>query len=504
MSNVPGLLDARRSDRRALWLPALLAALLAVAGGLVLAFGGWLAGVALVVGGVGALLVLRDIELGYIGVIAVITLLPFATLPVDIGITPTFLDLALAAVIGVWLVRLVTGRQRRIVTAPVALPIVLFLIVSIFAFIFGLQNGPLTSTLARKFAELLLSIGFVIVIVDSCRDWARIERIVRALLLGGAAASALAVGLWLLPDETANQVLNALVRLEYPGGWVIRYIEENPALAERAIGTSVDPNVLGGLLVLIGALAVPQLTAPQPLLRRRYTVAVVGIIGLAILLTFSRGALLSLGVGVFFLALVRYRRWLIVMAGGVVGLVLVLVTGVYRFVPLVDTYFERLVAGLSFLDFYNTDLASQMRLGEIRDAWLLIQRYPVFGVGFAGSPDIDLYLGVANVYLSIAQQMGLLGLVAFLAIMATLFGHAFAYRHHFRRDARRDPVWLGLHAAVAGGLATGLFDHYLFNTQFHHAVTAFWLMVGLAAAATRLTAVDATAAGRARPTSTDR
>ena len=38
----------------------------------------------------------------------------------------------------------------------------------------------------------------------------------------------------------------------------------------------------------------------------------------------------------------------------------------------------------------------------------LIQRYLLFGVGFAGSPDIDLYLGVANVYLSIGQQMGLL------------------------------------------------------------------------------------------------
>jgi hypothetical protein len=32
----------------------------------------------------------------------------------------------------------------------------------------------------------------------------------------------------------------------------------------------------------------------------------------------------------------------------------------------------------------------------------------------------------------------------------------------------------------------GLFDHYLFNTEFHHTVTMFWMFVGLTAAATRL------------------
>ena len=52
-----------------------------------------------------------------------------------------------------------------------------------------------------------------------------------------------------------TDALNALARLGYPGGWVIRYIEENPELSERAIGTSVDPNSLGGLLLVILAAA---------------------------------------------------------------------------------------------------------------------------------------------------------------------------------------------------------------------------------------------------------
>jgi len=36
----------------------------------------------------------------------------------------------------------------------------------------------------------------------------------------------------------------------------------------RAIGTMVDPNVLGGFMILIAALTTPQLVSAQPLLRR--------------------------------------------------------------------------------------------------------------------------------------------------------------------------------------------------------------------------------------------
>jgi hypothetical protein len=113
-------------------------------------------------------------------------------------------------------------------------------------------------------------------------------------------------------------------------------------------------------------------------------------------------------------------------------------------------------------------------------------RYPVFGVGFAGSPDLDLYLGVAMVYLTIAQQMGFLGLVAFAAVIATVLGYAFLNRHIFAENEHLDPVWLGIHAAIISGLIAGVFDHYLFNMEFLHAVTAFWFLIGLGVAATRL------------------
>lgn len=458
-----------------------MAGLLAVAGGVILAFGGPLAAVALSLGAGVAFLVLRDIRLGFWGIIAVIALLPFATLPIDIGLTPTFLDVALGSVVGIWALRIATGQQRTVVTSPVTVPLIVFILVAIFAFIFGLGNGPLTPTLLRRFAELLLSLGFVLVVVDYCRSWERLESLVKVLLLAGAAAAAIGITLWVLPDELANSVLNALQRVGYPGGWVIRYIEENPELAERAIGTSVDPNSFGGFLLLVGSLAGPQLVARKPVLPRWVASIVVGLVFVALFLTFSRGAMVGLAAGLGFVALTRYRRLIpyLFVAGAL-----------FLLLPVTQGYVERFIAGLQ-----GRDLATQMRFGEYADALILVRRYPLFGVGFAGSPDIDVYLGVAMVYLTIAQQMGILGLLSFLALIVTVFGYAFLNRRHFGEKSDQDSLWLGLHAALVGGLVAGVFDHYLFNIEFHHAVTAFWFLFGLATAATRLGAVDGSQQG---------
>jgi len=448
------------------------AGVLAATGGIILAFGGPLVAAALVLAGIAAFIVLQNIEIGIWGIIAVVCLLPFGTLPIDIGITPTFLDVALGSVVGVWALRFATGRQRTIVMSPITLPLVIFIAVAIFAFIFGLGNGPLTPGLIRHFAELLLSLGFVLVIVDYCRTWQRLDRLVAVILLAGAAAAVLGIVLWAIPEDTTNNLLTSLQRIGYPGGWVIRYIEENPELAERAIATSIDPNVYGGLLVLVGSLAGPQLVSRRPIFPRWLAGAITGVVFIALFLTFSRGAMVGLAAGLGLTALIRYRNLIPYMIF-IALLMLVL--------PVTQEYVARFVEGIM-----GQDLATQMRFGEYRDALRLIARYPLFGVGFSGSPDIDLYLGVANVYLTIGQQMGLLGLGAFFAAMLTVFGYAFQHRGWFKQHPRRDSLWLGLHGALAGGLVAGIFDPYLFNLEFHHAVTIFWMLVGLAVAATRL------------------
>ena len=73
------------SDRRRVILYGALVGSGAILTGLLLAFGGPVAAAAAIVAFFAAVIVLRNIEVGFWGVIAVVCLLPFATIPVDIG-----------------------------------------------------------------------------------------------------------------------------------------------------------------------------------------------------------------------------------------------------------------------------------------------------------------------------------------------------------------------------------------------------------------------------------
>jgi O-antigen ligase len=241
---------------------------------------------------------------------------------------------------------------------------------------------------------------------------------------------------------------------------------------KRATSTSVDPNVLGSLLNLTLAMLVPQLIVRRPLIPRFWAWTLAAMLGVGMLLTVSRSAMVGAGIAVLAISLLRYRKLLPFIAAAVV-LVLVL--------PWTQELIAHFIEGIM-----REDLSTQMRMGEYKDTFTLIRRYPFLGVGFAGAPDIDIYVAVASVYLIIAAQMGLVGLTAFLVVVGMVL-----WRFWTRREAVRDfpdlePLWYGIHAAILGGLISGVFDHFFFSLDFHHSVTLFWFVVGLATAATQI------------------
>jgi len=278
------------------------------------------------------------------------------------------------------------------------------------------------------------------------------------------------------------RLLSSLARLGYPAGpGVLRYIRDDPALMRRATSTSVDPNVLGSLLNVTLAMTVPQLFAKRPFLPRWMIVVVMLLIGLCLGLTISRGAMVGFAVAVLVISMLRYRPLLFWMGAAVIVVLLL---------PWTQAYVAHFIEGVHF-----QDLSMQMRMGEYKDAFRLIARYPLLGVGFSGAPDLDLYVAVASIYLLIASQMGLLGLSIFVVIMGIVLARFWKYHTVVRRLPELEPLWYGIHAAIVGGLVGGISDHYFFSLDFHHSVTLFWLLVGLATAATEIVSVKAAALG---------
>ncbi len=440
-------------------------------GGWLIAYPGPLLTAALVVALVGGLLMLRSTQFGFAALIGVVCLLPFAALPVKIGFTPTFLNLVVAVLFAVWLARLVSGQQKEFVTSPLALPIVIFLFLAFVSFVAGLAHASPTPNAVRRFAEIILGIALFFVTVNCVRTREELEQLVLVIILAGFGAALIGVILYFLPQVLTVRLLSTLRIFDYPAGWgVLRFIEDDPLLPMRAIGTSVDPNILGGLLILVASLTIPQLFAQRPLLKRWLAAPILAVMGLCLVLTFSRGSMFGLGCALALLAAVKYRRLLPVL---IVAALLVLL------LPQTREYVVHFVEGVQF-----QDLASQMRLGEYKDAFILISRYPWIGVGFIGTPDIDIYLGVSSLYLIIAEEMGLVGLGVFLVIMVIFFRYTWRSWKSMVDDPRLEALLLGLQTAVVGGLVGGILDHYLFS--FPHAVALFWLYVGLAVVAARL------------------
>ncbi|MGB3905134.1 MAG: hypothetical protein WBB22_09440, partial [Anaerolineae bacterium] len=91
-----------------------------------------------------ALAMLRSTQIGLFILIAVICLLPFGAIPFSLGFYPTFLDVALLAVFGVWLARVFTRAQEGFVTTPLDLPILLFITLAFAAFIAGSAHAGIT------------------------------------------------------------------------------------------------------------------------------------------------------------------------------------------------------------------------------------------------------------------------------------------------------------------------------------------------------------------------
>jgi hypothetical protein len=227
------------------------------------------------------------------------------------------------------------------------------------------------------------------------------------------------------------------------------------------------------MLAISATLVASQLFASRPVLRSRLLVFVLmALVGTALFLTFSRASILAFAAGLSVMVVARYRRYLPLLLGA--GLLLLLL-------PPMQVFVDRFVQA-----FTGADLATQMRLGEYTDSLRLISQYPVFGVGFTGTPGRDLYTDVASMYLIMANQIGLVGLGIFLLTVTGVFIYGLRAWPSARRLPDLDAIHLGLHAALLAALVNAVADLYFFRLDFQASISLFWFIVALCLTSSRL------------------
>ncbi len=412
----------------------------------------WL-GFAALVALAGGYAILRSTAAGQAAVVAVITLLPFGTLPFKAAVTPSFLELTLLALLVVWVLRLLVRPEFDLRMAALGGPILGWLGLTVFSLLLGANGLPDNLTL-HNYLKFVLSVLLFFSVLNTARSRGQLRWLLGLVIVGGGVAALVGIALRQLGDGTALRLLVSLGRLGYPtSGRVLRFIADDPGGIERAIGTSVDPNSFGGLLALIGAATVSQLFVARPVLPRPAIWAAAGLIAGATFLTYSRGALLGLVAGVLFLAVFGDRRlWWLLLASAVLAVVGYLAFGIG------EAFVKRLVEGVQF-----QDQAQLMRLAEFNNAIAIIKRYPVFGVGFGSGPELGLITGVSSIYLAMAERLGLVGLGVFALIIAAFFIITLRRLRHL--DPERRAWALATQAGVVAALVVGLGDHYFLTSS---------------------------------------
>lgn len=437
---------------------------LGLIGGVVGARVGAVLPLALVVGLVVAAAALRDARAGVYAAIAVVCLLPYATLPLKVGLTFTLLEAVTLLAWAVVALRLAYDRSEIVIVSPVFVPLGIFLAETTLAFLIGAGRNTTTQT-AHDYGKLLLGVGMIALVVQVVRARQDVARLATSLVAGGGVAALIALALDKLPGATTTNLLARLRVVGYPTDRLVRYVEDNPALARRATGTGVDPNSFAAFLMVVLVLAVGQAVARRPLVPRGLCIAVVPLAGLAMLLTQSRQTLLGAGTGVAVLAVVRYRRLIAPVA--LLGVV-VAVFGVG------SSFAARFLAGV-----HGQDAATQLRYREFGNALTLIRQYPVFGVGFGDAPRIDLQTGVSSMYLTIAERTGLVGLALFLVALGVLLVRLLRGGARAPADDAGGELLLAIGAALVAACVAATLDHYFFNLGFPHMAALFWVLAGL-------------------------
>ena len=378
-------------------------------------------------------------------------------------------------------------RRRPVIADLPTLAIIVFLLVQLVSTLFAENKGYAFGEMTPFVIE---GVAIYVLIRNAVRTVNVLRAVVWAMLLAGVFMAAVVI----FQEVTATYSTPYMGFGQVGRDWFIGH-----ASSPRLTGPLGDPNYFAQILLVLIPVGLLRFFGERTMFLRLLAAGATGVIAFALTLTFSRGAGVAFLVVLILMTVFRYipLYQLMIVA---LGLVLLL-----NFVP---AYKERVAtlgsATSGATDANGGDQSVRSRSTEMKAAAYVFLDNPIVGVGpgsfplyyqeYARRVGLDVHTSVEsgdrqgeearreshNIFLSIAADLGLVGLVSFLAIIFITL----------RRLNRSRKLWLRAHPeaanlaatfilALAAYLTSGLFLTLAFERYF-------WLLVALAGSAAAL------------------
>jgi len=365
-------------------------------------------------------------------------------------------DVIIPAMILFWLAEKLIEKKFVFPKNSLDLPLALFLSIALVSLIWGSRNLALGEILVSAFywlRFLAYSLLFYLVL-DLARDANKIKKYL----------------VWLFSAACLLAILGFLQYIFLPDFSFMAAASGWDPHVKRLLSTWFDPNLIGGFFVFILSFAISFLLYGKERKTKIILLALIVVLGSALILTYSRSAFLALLVSLFVLGILKSKKLLFV---GLIALIILIgVSG-------------RLQARLAGAT--RIDVMAEHRLASWKNTWEISRSHLFLGVGFntfkyaqlasgaIGPQASHSDFGSDSSFLTILATTGVFGLIIYLWLALAIFKIAFqAFRQSDNRLA--NALGLGLIAGMAGLVIHSQFTNSLL---YGHLMAAIWIFAGL-------------------------
>ena len=353
-------------------------------------------------------------------------------------------------------------REMQLIFSPVNKYVFIYIVVYIFAIITSLSFKE--SVLGGMVFVLFTFFGVAIQwIIDSRK---KLEDVIKFMVAIGAVISIYGI---------AQYVSGMTGNME----WIDTSMFDG--ITMRVYATMLNPNVLAEYLILITPVAAACFMKEDNIkLKIMYAIAVL-LLGICMILTFSRGGWLGLLLaGVVFIVLMDKRFILL----GIVCLV-----ALYFILP--DTIINRFTS-IGNLEDSSTAYRVYIWIGTLS----MLKDYWLCGTGFGEASFEKVYPAYAlhavsaphshNLFLQITAEAGIMALIMFVIALFVFFrttGRALKNT----QDKKMRYILIGFISSICGFLVQSMTDYTFYN---YRVMLCFWIIISLGMIAARVCEKD--------------